>query len=56
MDRLIDVLAVDPGNEALVERVCDERTMSSRSRCDPSLDLLVLISVFQRHMNYRFKA
>ena len=49
MDRLINVLTVHAGDEALIERVYDEGAMPSRCGCDPSLHFPPLSLVFFRH-------
>jgi hypothetical protein len=49
IDRLIDVLAVDVGDEALIERVCDEWAVPSWRGCNLAVYFPRLISIFFRH-------
>jgi hypothetical protein len=49
IDRRIYVLAVDVGDEALIERVCDEWAVPSWRGCEPAVYFPRLISIFFRH-------
>jgi hypothetical protein len=49
IDRWIYVLAVDVGDEALIERVCDEWAVLSWRGCDLAVYFPRLISIFFRH-------
>ena len=49
IDRLIDVLAVYIGDEALIGRVCDEWAVPSWHGGEPAVYFPLLISIFFHH-------